>query len=51
MCLIDGSNIDIESDGLEFTNYKCVDCDSKFKAIGKRVRCPTCESSHIEIVR
>lgn len=48
MCLVEGSSVDIESGDLEYVEYKCEDCSSKFKAIGKRVRCPTCESSKVK---
>ena len=51
MCFVDASssNIDIESSDLNYKNYKCLDCESKFKAVGKRIKCPTCESSRVEI--
>lgn len=50
MCFVDAgsSNIDIEQENLEAIRYKCMDCDSTFKAIGKRIRCPTCESTRVQ---
>ncbi len=49
MCFVDaGSSIDIEQTDLEPVRYKCMDCESTFKAIGKKVKCPTCESIHVE---
>lgn len=50
MCFVDAgsSNIEIEQGYLERVHYKCLDCESKFKAIGKRIKCPTCESTRVE---
>jgi Zn finger protein HypA/HybF involved in hydrogenase expression len=49
MCFVDaGSSIDIEQSDLEPIHYKCMDCESMFKAIGKRVKCPTCESTRVK---
>lgn len=50
MCFVDAgsSNIEIEQSDLEPVRYKCMDCKSTFKAIGKRIKCPTCESTHVE---
>lgn len=49
MCFVDaGSSVEIEQSDLEPIRYKCLDCKSTFKAIGKRVKCPTCESARVE---
>lgn len=49
MCFVDGSsNIEIEQGDLEAIRYKCMDCDSVFKTIGKKIRCPTCESTRVK---
>lgn len=52
MCFVDAatSNIDIGSSDLDPICFKCLDCSSTFKAIGKRVKCPTCESTRIHRV-
>lgn len=50
MCFVDAgsSSIDIEQSELETTRYKCMDCESVFKTIGKRIKCPTCESTRVQ---
>lgn len=50
MCFVDAgsSNIEIEQRDLEAIRYKCMDCESVFNAIGKRVKCPTCESTRVQ---
>jgi Zn finger protein HypA/HybF involved in hydrogenase expression len=50
MCFVDAgsSSIDIEQEDLEAIRYKCMDCDSIFRVIGKRIKCPTCESSRVQ---
>lgn len=49
MCFVDaGSSIEIDQSYLESVQYRCIDCESTFKSIGKRIRCPTCESTRIE---
>jgi Zn finger protein HypA/HybF involved in hydrogenase expression len=52
MCFVDAatSNIEIGSIDFESICYKCRDCSSTFKAIGKKVKCPTCESTRVERV-
>jgi DNA-directed RNA polymerase subunit RPC12/RpoP len=37
-------DIDLECIG---EKYLCVNCNTKFRGAGKKVRCPTCESSQI----
>lgn len=42
MCLVDSTtNIDIDTGDINASQYKCLDCDTKFKAIGKRIVCPS----------
>ncbi len=51
MCMADSStNIDLDTGDLNACQYKCLDCDTKFKAIGKKVNCPSCESTNIKSV-
>lgn len=48
MCLVDSStSIDIETDQMG-EQYICIDCETKFRALGKKIKCPTCESTHIK---
>lgn len=51
MCFVDAttSNLEIEQSDLG-VEYKCLDCESKFKALGKRIKCPTCESTRVKKV-
>ncbi len=49
MCLVDSStSIDIASGELGATEYYCNDCKSKFKAFGKKIRCPGCMSTNVK---
>ena len=48
MCLVDSStNIDIESEDIG-SQYICTDCETKFRGLGKRIKCPTCESTKVK---
>ncbi|MCX9012854.1 MAG: hypothetical protein OIN66_17270 [Candidatus Methanoperedens sp.] len=48
MCLVDSStSIDIDSADLG-TRYICLDCNTKFRGIGKKVKCPSCESVNVK---
>ncbi len=48
MCLIDSStSIDIDPDKVG-DQYRCIDCNNIFRGIGKRIRCPSCESVNIK---
>lgn len=49
MCFVDAatSNIEIQSDDLAPISYRCLDCNNTFKAIGKKAKCPTCESENV----
>ena len=49
MCLVDSSTtIDIESGELGAVEYYCNDCKNKFKALGSRIRCPSCMSKNVK---
>ena len=48
MCLVDSStsvDIDCEDIGIQ---YKCMDCETKFRGLGKKIKCPTCESTNVK---
>ncbi len=48
MCMVDSStSIDIESAEMG-TEYRCMDCDTKFRALGKKIRCPSCQSNNVK---
>ena len=48
LCLADSStNIDIDSIEIG-EKYQCINCNTKFRGIGKKVRCPTCDSNQIK---
>lgn len=48
MCLADSStNIDIDSIEIG-EKYQCINCNTKFRGIGKKVRCPACDSNQIK---
>ncbi|MCZ7381765.1 MAG: hypothetical protein O8C64_09405 [Candidatus Methanoperedens sp.] len=49
MCFADSSvNVEIEEGELVTEQYKCIDCNSRFRGIGKKIRCPTCESVNVK---
>lgn len=51
MCFVDTSvSVDIDPDQLGGSRYKCLDCKSTFKGIGKKVTCPSCDSTNVEKV-
>jgi predicted Zn-ribbon and HTH transcriptional regulator len=51
MCFADSSvSVEIEEGDLVTEQYKCIDCNSKFRGIGKKVRCPSCQSANVEKV-
>ena len=46
MCSV-GDVVGIDVKTLSTSEYECLDCNNKFKGIGKRVKCPTCKSSNV----
>ncbi len=49
MCFVDTSvSVDIDPDQISGTQYRCLDCKTVFKGVGKKVRCPSCESTNVE---
>jgi cytochrome c-type biogenesis protein CcmH/NrfF len=48
MCFADSSvNVEIEEGDLVTEQYKCIDCNSRFRGIGKKIRCPACQSANV----
>lgn len=48
MCMTDSSiNIDIDSSDLG-EEYQCINCNTKFRGIGKNLHCPSCDSMQIK---
>lgn len=49
MCMVgDVPEINIENIEMDLKEYVCLDCENKFKGLGKSVICPACKSSNIE---
>ncbi len=49
MCLVDSSaSMDIEAGEISAVQYKCMDCNSKFRGIGKKISCPSCQSVNVK---
>jgi Zn finger protein HypA/HybF involved in hydrogenase expression len=46
----DMPELNIENMEMDLKEYFCMDCENKFKGLGKSVICPACKSSNIEIV-
>ncbi len=49
MCSVGGEIFDIEIKELdaEAKFYKCDDCGNEFKGIGRKIVCPSCQSSNV----
>ena len=43
-----GPMADVDLGKLKSKKYKCNDCGNKFKGIGKKVICPSCQSDNVE---
>jgi Zn finger protein HypA/HybF involved in hydrogenase expression len=49
MCSVgDAFGVDVV-DTLNAKNYKCKDCGNEFQGMGKKIICPTCQSSNVEL--
>lgn len=47
MCSVgDLGDVNLE-DNLPVKEYVCNDCNNKFKGIGKKVKCPACQSDNV----
>ncbi|MFA7072353.1 MAG: hypothetical protein WC138_07590, partial [Methanoculleus sp.] len=48
MCTV-GGPVDIEfNERVKGKNYRCKECGERFKGIGKRPMCPSCQSEDVE---
>jgi DNA-directed RNA polymerase subunit RPC12/RpoP len=48
MCMAD-SSISVDIDSVEMgEKYICINCNTKFRGIGQRIHCPTCNSMQVE---
>ncbi len=51
MCFAESSvSVEIEEGDLVMEQYKCIDCNSRFRGVGKKMRCPSCQSANVEKV-
>ncbi len=51
MCMVgDAPEFNIEEIEMDLKEYICLDCENKFKGLGKNVICPACKSRNIEMV-
>ncbi|HIH44146.1 MAG TPA: hypothetical protein HA257_03415 [Candidatus Methanoperedenaceae archaeon] len=49
MCFVDTSpSVDIEASDLDAVGYVCADCGEKFRALGRRVKCPSCQGTNVK---
>jgi hypothetical protein len=49
MCTVGGPvDIDIPPDRLKGKDYRCKECGERFKGVGKRPMCPSCQSEDVE---
>ncbi len=49
MCFAESSvSVEIEESELVADQYVCNDCSSRFRGIGKKVKCPSCESGNVK---
>lgn len=49
MCSVgDAFNIEIQQLNAKF--YKCGDCKNEFRGVGKKVICPSCQSSKVSLL-
>ncbi|MGB8216501.1 MAG: hypothetical protein WCE94_04290 [Candidatus Methanoperedens sp.] len=48
MCFAESSvSVEIEEGDLVMEQYRCKDCNTKFRGIGKKMRCPSCQSANV----
>ncbi len=49
MCFADTSvSVDIDPDDITAIHYRCMDCKTSFKGLGKKIRCPSCQSTNVK---
>lgn len=47
MCSV-GDAFNIEIQALDAKFYKCGDCKSEFRGVGRKVICPSCHSANVK---
>ncbi len=50
MCTVGGGPDIGEIESIAAKDYECEECKNKFKAMGRRVRCPSCKSKNVKQV-
>jgi rubrerythrin len=49
MCSVGGpTDIDIPPDRVKGKDYRCNECGERFKGIGRRPICPSCQSENVK---
>ena len=49
MCFADSSvSVDIDSEEITANQYRCMDCKTNFKGLGKKISCPSCQSKNVK---
>ncbi|HHW15874.1 MAG TPA: hypothetical protein GXX31_00600 [Methanothermobacter sp.] len=48
MCSVGGPMVDIDLKKVTSRKCKCLDCGNEFKGVGKKVKCPSCQSENVE---
>jgi Zn finger protein HypA/HybF involved in hydrogenase expression len=49
MCFADTSvSVDIDPDDIVANQYRCTDCKTTFKGLGKKICCPSCQSTNVK---
>ena len=50
MCTVGGGPDLGEVESLKAKEYECQDCGNKFKGMGRKPRCPSCQSRNVKPV-
>ena len=48
MCTVGGGPEIGDVESIASKGYVCQDCGNKFKGMGRRVRCPSCQSRNVK---
>ncbi|MDD1759200.1 MAG: hydrogenase maturation nickel metallochaperone HypA [Methanothrix sp.] len=48
MCTVGGGPDVGNIEEIAAKDYECLDCDNKFKAMGRRPMCPSCKSRNVK---
>ncbi len=48
MCYNNGPIVDIDINNLKTKKYRCLNCGNKFKGLGKKIICPSCQNNNIK---